>query len=59
MRGDRDELLARAVKREDLRGGAELLGLPLETHIGNVIESMRDPAVPREKLWRRKAVRRG
>ena len=40
----KDKAFARAVKREDLRGGAELLGLPLETHIGNVIESMRERA---------------
>ena len=34
----KDKAFARAVKREDL------LGLPLETHIGNVIESMRERA---------------
>ena len=37
----KDKAFARAVKREDLRAGAELLGLPLETHIGNVITFMR------------------
>src|SRR5215213_5556262 len=40
----KDKAFARAVKREDLRAGAELLGLPSETHIGNVIESMRERA---------------
>ena len=40
----KDKAFARAVKREDLRAGAELLGLPIETHIGNVIESMRERA---------------
>jgi putative nucleotidyltransferase with HDIG domain len=40
----KDKAFARAVKREDLRAGAELLGVPLETHIGNVIESMREQA---------------
>ena len=29
----KDKAFARAVKREDLRAGAELLGLPLEEHI--------------------------
>ena len=33
----KDKAFARGVKREDLRAGAELLGLPLEEHIGNVI----------------------
>ena len=40
----KDKALARAVKREDLRAGAELLGLPLEEHIKNVIEFMRPQA---------------
>ena len=40
----RDKAFARAVKREDLRAGAELLGLPLEAHITNVVASMRDRA---------------
>ena len=40
----KDKAFARAVKREDLRAGAELLGLPLDQHIGNVIESMRAQA---------------
>ena len=40
----KDKAFARAVKREDLRAGAELLGLPLEVHIGNVIAFMRERA---------------
>ena len=34
----------RAVKREDLRAGAELLALPLDQHITNVIGFMRPAA---------------
>jgi predicted hydrolase (HD superfamily) len=37
----KDKAFARGVKREDLRAGADLLGLPLDRHIANVIESMR------------------
>ena len=40
----KDKAFARAVKREDLRAGAELLGLPLEEHITNVVASMRERA---------------
>ena len=40
----KDKAFARAVKREDLRAGAELLGLPLDEHIGNVIGAMRHQA---------------
>ena len=40
----KDKAFARAVKREDLRAGADLLGLPLEAHIGNVIGFMREQA---------------
>ena len=40
----KDKAFARGVKREDLRGGAELLGLPLDEHIGNVIGFMREKA---------------
>jgi predicted hydrolase (HD superfamily) len=40
----KDKAFARAVKREDLRAGAELLELPLETHIGHVIAFMREQA---------------
>ena len=37
----KDKAFARAVKREDLRAGAELLALPLDQHITNVIGFMR------------------
>src|SRR5581483_1739722 len=40
----KDKAFARGVKREDLVAGAELLGLPLEEHITNVILSMREQA---------------
>ena len=40
----KDKAFARAVKREDLRGGAEILGLPLDEHITNVIGFMRERA---------------
>jgi putative nucleotidyltransferase with HDIG domain len=40
----KDKAFARGVKREDLTAGAELLGLPLEEHITNVIGFMRDRA---------------
>jgi predicted hydrolase (HD superfamily) len=40
----KDKAFARGVKREDLRAGAELLGLPLDEHISNVIASMREQA---------------
>src|SRR5438477_167202 len=44
VRRMKDKAFARAVKREDLVGGAELLGLPLDEHIGNVIAFMRERA---------------
>ena len=40
----KDKAFARGVKRDDLRAGAELLGLPLEEHIANVIGFMREHA---------------
>ena len=40
----KDKAFARAVKREDLRAGAELLGLPLEEHVANVIGFIRERA---------------
>jgi predicted hydrolase (HD superfamily) len=40
----KDKAFARGVKREDLKAGAELLGLPLDRHIANVIESLREQA---------------
>ncbi len=36
----KDKAFARAVKREDIIGGAELLGVPLEEHLGNCLEAM-------------------
>jgi predicted hydrolase (HD superfamily) len=40
----KDKAFARAVSREDLRRGAEELGLPLDVHATNVIESLREQA---------------
>jgi putative nucleotidyltransferase with HDIG domain len=40
----KDKAFARAVKREDLRQGAEELGLTIEEHVGNVISFMRERA---------------
>lgn len=40
----KDKAFARAVSRDDLRAGAELLGLPLDQHITNVIAWMRAEA---------------
>ncbi len=40
----KDKAFARGVSREDLRKGAEEIGLPLEEHVGNVIRFMRDQA---------------
>ena len=40
----KDKAFARAVKRDDLRQGAEVLGLPLEEHIANVIAFIRERA---------------
>lgn len=36
----KDKGFARAVKREDMVAGAELLGLPLEKHVGNCLRAM-------------------
>jgi putative nucleotidyltransferase with HDIG domain len=44
MKRMKDKAFARGVRREDLVAGAELLGLPLEEHIGNVIAFMREEA---------------
>jgi putative nucleotidyltransferase with HDIG domain len=44
MKRMKDKAFARAVPREDLRKGAEELGLPLEEHIGNVIRFLRERA---------------
>jgi len=40
----KDKAFARAVSRDDLRKGAEEIGLPLEEHITNVIAFMREQA---------------
>ena len=40
----KDKGFARAVSRDDLRAGAELLGLPLDRHVTNVIAFMRERA---------------
>jgi predicted hydrolase (HD superfamily) len=40
----KDKAFARGVTRDDLRSGAELLGLSLEEHISNVIGFMREQA---------------
>jgi putative nucleotidyltransferase with HDIG domain len=40
----KDKAFAKGVKRDDLRAGAELLGLPLDEHIRNVILFMRERA---------------
>ena len=40
----KDKGFARAVKREDITRGADLLGIPLEEHIGNCIAAMQEHA---------------
>src|SRR5215207_7183883 len=40
----KDKAFARAVSRDDLRRGAEELGLPLDVHTGNVIRFLREKA---------------
>ena len=40
----KDKAFARAVSRDDLRLGAEALGLPLDTHVANVITFLRERA---------------
>ena len=40
----KDKAFARAVSRDDLRRGAEELGLPLDTHVANVIRFLRQQA---------------
>ena len=44
MKRMKDKAFCRAVKREDLHAGAELLGLPLDEHISNMIGFMREKA---------------
>src|SRR6267154_4087320 len=36
----KDKAFARAVMREDISGGAELLGLTVEEHVGNCLRAM-------------------
>lgn len=40
----KDKAFARQVPRDHLRRGAELMGLPLDEHITNVIQAMREQA---------------
>jgi predicted hydrolase (HD superfamily) len=40
----KDKAFARAVKREDITGGAELLGISLEEHVGNCLKAMQERA---------------
>jgi predicted hydrolase (HD superfamily) len=40
----KDKAFARAINRDDLRRGADELGLPLDQHVANVIRFMRDRA---------------
>jgi predicted hydrolase (HD superfamily) len=42
----KDKAFARAVNRDDLKRGAEELGIPLEEHVGNVISFLRVEAEP-------------
>ncbi|MBW8896131.1 MAG: HAD family hydrolase, partial [Acidobacteria bacterium] len=44
MKRMKDKAFARAVSRDDLRKGAEEIGLPIDQHITNVITFMRDSA---------------
>jgi predicted hydrolase (HD superfamily) len=44
VRRMKDKAFARAIAREDLRRGAEEIGLPLEEHIANVITFLRPHA---------------
>src|SRR4051794_5765669 len=46
IRKMKDKAFARAVNRDDLRRGAEELGLPLDEHVTNVIRFLRDQAGP-------------
>jgi predicted hydrolase (HD superfamily) len=41
----KDKAFARAVKREDMIRGAELLGVPIEEHVGVCLEAMQARAV--------------
>lgn len=40
----KDKAFARAVKREDMMAGAELLGIPLDEHVANCLSAMQERA---------------
>jgi predicted hydrolase (HD superfamily) len=40
----KDKAFARAVKREDMTAGAELLGIPLDDHVANCLGAMQERA---------------
>jgi predicted hydrolase (HD superfamily) len=40
----KDKAFARGVNREDIAKGADALGVPLDEHIGNVIEALKESA---------------
>ena len=40
----KDKAFARAVKREDITAGDELLGVPLEEHVGNCLDALKERA---------------
>ncbi len=40
----KDKAFARAVKREDMTAGAELLGIPLDDHVANCLSAMQERA---------------
>jgi len=40
----KDKAFARAVKREDMIAGAEMLGVPLEEHVGTCLVAMQGRA---------------
>ena len=44
MKRMKDKAFARAVSRDDLRRGAEEIGLPLDQHVANVITFLRERA---------------
>jgi putative nucleotidyltransferase with HDIG domain len=46
MKRMKDKAFARAISRDDLKRGAEEVGLPLEEHVANVIAFMRVQAEP-------------
>ena len=46
MKRMKDKAFAKGVSRDDLKRGAEELGLPLEEHVGNVIRFLRVRAEP-------------